>query len=118
MMTNFSEILASSDSALSASFHQFIMKLKTLTASTLLPVAVISSSTPPAAFPASGNGLWYNSTGDVTGTLWSTTFLPIGNGYLAGLWFNPLGCSEADEVHLVYSYDSRRNGDRSSSVEH
>ncbi|KAE9402567.1 glycoside hydrolase family 95 protein [Gymnopus androsaceus JB14] len=61
------------------------MKLKTLTASTILPVAVISSSTPPAAFPASGNGLWYNTTGDVTGTLWSTTFLPIGNGYLAAM---------------------------------
>jgi hypothetical protein len=34
----------------------------------------------PAVFPNSGNGLWYNYTGDV----WSKTWLPVGNGYLAG----------------------------------
>jgi hypothetical protein len=34
----------------------------------------------PTVFPSSGNGLWYNYTGDV----WSKTWLPVGNGYLAG----------------------------------
>jgi hypothetical protein len=36
----------------------------------------------PAAFPTSGNGLWY----DQPGTNWATQYLPIGNGYLGGAW--------------------------------
>lgn len=35
----------------------------------------------PHGFPSSGNGLWCRS----PGTLWSKEWLPIGNGYLAGL---------------------------------
>jgi len=35
----------------------------------------------PPGFPASGNGLWFTSPSDG----WSKTYLPIGNGYLAGM---------------------------------
>lgn len=35
----------------------------------------------PSGFPASGNGLWYTS----PGTSWVKEWLPIGNGYLAGM---------------------------------
>ena len=34
----------------------------------------------PAGFPASGNGIWFDS----VGVSWSKEWLPIGNGYLAG----------------------------------
>ncbi|KAI0691473.1 hypothetical protein BC835DRAFT_1528505, partial [Cytidiella melzeri] len=47
----------------------------------LLAVTSISSASGvPSAFPASGNGLWYTS----TGVSWVQDWLPIGNGYLAG----------------------------------
>uniref|UniRef100_A0A0W0FSY2 Putative glycoside hydrolase family 95 protein n=1 Tax=Moniliophthora roreri TaxID=221103 RepID=A0A0W0FSY2_MONRR len=39
------------------------------------------SSAAPSGFPASGNGLWYNTPADV----WSRTWLPVGNGYLAAM---------------------------------
>ncbi|KDR70259.1 hypothetical protein GALMADRAFT_230242 [Galerina marginata CBS 339.88] len=35
----------------------------------------------PKGFPKSGNGLWYNATGNV----WSRDWLPVGNGYLAAM---------------------------------
>ncbi|KAJ7584657.1 glycoside hydrolase family 95 protein [Mycena floridula] len=35
----------------------------------------------PPGFPASGNGLWFTSPGQI----WSKDFLPIGNGYLAAM---------------------------------
>jgi hypothetical protein len=35
----------------------------------------------PAGFPCSGNGLWFTK----PGSIWSKEFLPIGNGYLAGM---------------------------------
>jgi alpha-L-fucosidase 2 len=35
----------------------------------------------PAGFPSSGNGLWYTT----PGVLWSTNYLPVGNGYLAAM---------------------------------
>ena len=36
----------------------------------------------PSAFPSSGNGLWYTAPGDADA--WSSEWLPIGNGYIAG----------------------------------
>ncbi|VDB95612.1 unnamed protein product [Peniophora sp. CBMAI 1063] len=35
----------------------------------------------PPDFPASGNGMWYTT----PGTTWETSWLPIGNGYLAAM---------------------------------
>ena len=46
---------------------------------TLVVLLIGSISAAPFGFPASGNGLWYNS----TGTIWSRHFLPVGNGFLA-----------------------------------
>jgi alpha-L-fucosidase 2 len=46
---------------------------------TLLHLLTVVNSVPPE-YPASGNGLWFNSSGIV----WSRDWLPIGNGYLAG----------------------------------
>ncbi|KAK7040767.1 hypothetical protein VNI00_009673 [Paramarasmius palmivorus] len=43
-------------------------------------LGALSSAAPPG-FPASGNGLWYATQGDV----WSRTWLPVGNGYLAAM---------------------------------
>lgn len=40
----------------------------------------LTRSTPPG-FPSSGNGLWYTTPGKV----WVQEFLPVGNGYLAGM---------------------------------
>ena len=38
------------------------------------------SSSLPQGFPASGNGLLYNTTAN----MWTKEWLPVGNGYLAG----------------------------------
>ena len=38
------------------------------------------SSSLPQGFPASGNGLLYNTTANI----WTKEWLPVGNGYLAG----------------------------------
>ncbi|KAJ3802095.1 glycoside hydrolase family 95 protein [Lentinula aff. detonsa] len=66
--------------SLSVYLHDFTMKLKTLGTTTLLPAAVLSSAA-PSGFPASGNGLWYNTPAG----FWSKTYLPVGNGYLAAM---------------------------------
>ncbi|KAF8908099.1 glycoside hydrolase family 95 protein [Gymnopilus junonius] len=44
----------------------------------LLFVLFRPTASAPSGFPKSGNGLWYNQTGDV----WSREWLPVGNGYL------------------------------------
>ncbi|KDQ10793.1 glycoside hydrolase family 95 protein [Botryobasidium botryosum FD-172 SS1] len=46
----------------------------------LAPAAVLSFAA-PSGFPASGNGLWYNTPGN----LWSKTYLPVGNGFLGAM---------------------------------
>ena len=52
-----------------------------LTASSLvLPVSTALASA-PSTFPSSGNGLWYRA----PGTTWTREWLPVGNGYLAGI---------------------------------
>ena len=38
----------------------------------------------PSRFPASGNGLWFAQPGRFDA--WSNDWLPIGNGYLAGMY--------------------------------
>jgi hypothetical protein len=43
-------------------------------------LTTLGAHAPPLGFPASGNGLWYVTPGDV----WSRTWLPVGNGYLGG----------------------------------
>jgi alpha-L-fucosidase 2 len=45
----------------------------------LLSLGTISIAV-PSGFPTSGNGLWYTE----PAVNWSTQYLPIGNGYLAG----------------------------------
>jgi hypothetical protein len=40
----------------------------------------------PRGFPASGNALWYSTPGNV----WSKSWLPIGNGYLGGMFLYTL----------------------------
>ena len=37
----------------------------------------------PPGFPSSGNGLWYTA----PGTIWVRELLPIGNGYMGGMWY-------------------------------
>ncbi|GAW06942.1 glycoside hydrolase family 95 protein [Lentinula edodes] len=56
------------------------MKLKTLGTSAVIPAVVLTSAAPPG-FPATGNGLWYNTPAD----FWSKSYLPVGNGYLAAM---------------------------------
>lgn len=68
-------------SSLSSSFYQLSMKLKTLGTSAVIPAVVLTSAAPPG-FPATGNGLWYNTPAD----FWSKSYLPVGNGYLAGAY--------------------------------
>ncbi|THU90400.1 glycoside hydrolase family 95 protein [Dendrothele bispora CBS 962.96] len=71
----------------------FIMKFKSLfsflgaTQLTALTIAV------PPGFPASGNGLWFTSPGQV----WASELLPVGNGYLAAM---VPGGTNLDVAHL------------------
>ena len=61
-----------------------LTKLKRYTA--VLYVLILSdiAASAPAEFPTSGKGLWYTS----PGTDWTSDFLPIGNGFLAGRYVN------------------------------
>ncbi|KIK57466.1 glycoside hydrolase family 95 protein [Collybiopsis luxurians FD-317 M1] len=61
-------------------FRQSTMKLKDIATKALIPAAALTSAA-PAGFPASGNGLWYNT----PSTFWSKSYLPVGNGYLAAM---------------------------------
>jgi hypothetical protein len=49
----------------------------------LLAIVYLLSFRPsaPSGLPSSGNGLWFTK----PGSIWSKEFLPIGNGYLAGM---------------------------------
>lgn len=47
---------------------------------TVATCASLTLSVPPG-FPSSGNGLWYTAPGKV----WVQEWLPVGNGYLAGM---------------------------------
>ncbi|KAF9060966.1 glycoside hydrolase family 95 protein [Rhodocollybia butyracea] len=72
------------------------MRLKTLVTSSVIPAAALSGCTAaPAGFPASGNGLWYNT----TSTLWETSYLPVGNGFLGAM--SPGGMAvEATQLNI------------------
>uniref|UniRef100_D8QJY6 Glycoside hydrolase family 95 protein n=1 Tax=Schizophyllum commune (strain H4-8 / FGSC 9210) TaxID=578458 RepID=D8QJY6_SCHCM len=50
-----------------------------LAAQTLAATRIVFAA--PNGFPASGNGLWY----DTPGTNWGREYLPIGNGYIAAM---------------------------------
>jgi alpha-L-fucosidase 2 len=54
--------------------------LPTLCIALALGFAISHTVVASSGFPKSGNGLWYTE----PGTGWSKTWLPIGNGYLAG----------------------------------
>lgn len=90
------------------------MLLSGRSARTLLFVSLIhvSNSAPPG-FPSSGNGLWYTRPAD--NDAWSTEWLPIGNGYLAGQTYHIV-------PHILIwptqSYITWRDFPRDDSVEY
>lgn len=49
----------------------------------VLPTLLVGAA--PSAFPLSGNGLWYTAPADADA--WSSEWLPVGNGYIAGKCF-------------------------------
>lgn len=50
----------------------------------------------PSGFPTSGNGLWYSE----PAVNWSTQYLPIGNGYLGGMFYNYILSSLSYGSHI------------------
>ena len=77
----------------------------------LLQLFLVAKCTPPG-FPSSGNGLWYKE----PGMIWSRDWLPVGNGYLAGvyyiLYFSSICWSR------VFSHDTWRYELRGHSAQH
>lgn len=70
----------------------------------------------PPAFPSSGNGLWYTAPGDVDA--WSSEWLPIGNGYIAGEWLKGFGVVLGLELSHPSSYAPWRHHSGNYAREH
>jgi alpha-L-fucosidase 2 len=58
---------------------------------TLAVLVPSCSAALPASFPASGKAIWFRT----PGVSWTTDYLPIGNGFLAG------GCMNLFYLHLL-----------------
>lgn len=46
-----------------------------------LALPLLSALAAPSGFPETGNGLWYKT----PGSIWTREYLPVGNGFLAGM---------------------------------
>lgn len=79
-----SQVHLSASSRMSSSSRRLILRGRV---SRFFLLAVASSingaRAAPPSFPESGNGMWYTAPGT---TSWETSWLPIGNGYLAGMF--------------------------------
>lgn len=80
-----SRLLFSPSSPLPSSRIRMTVFGGTLTRSVLCVLLCFAGSSlgVPKGFPASGNGLWYKQPGKV----WVNDYLPVGNGKLAGMFF-------------------------------
>lgn len=63
-------------------------------------------------FPPSGKGLWYTT----PGSIWTTQYLPVGNGYLGGAHF--LNPREFCEFKRGCSDDAGRDGIRGYTAQY
>ncbi|KAF5366281.1 hypothetical protein D9758_005662 [Tetrapyrgos nigripes] len=59
----------------------WIMKVKTLLSLLSATQLAAYTTAAPPGFPATGNGLWFTSPGQI----WASQLLPVGNGYLAAM---------------------------------